>query len=702
MEKYIGKKLDGRYEIVELIGFGGMAIVFKAYDLLENRTVAVKILKDEYLDNEEFRRRFRNESKAIAMLSHPNIVRVFDVNFSDAVQYIVMEYIDGITLKEYIGQQGAVKWKETIHFVTQILRALQHAHDNGIVHRDIKPQNIMLLQDGTIKVMDFGIARFARENGRTVTDKAIGSVHYISPEQASGGQTDERTDIYSIGIIMYELLSGSVPFDGETPVAIALKQMQQEPALPTSINPDIPIGLEEITLRAMQKESELRYQSASEMLKDIDEFKMNPDVVFEYKYFNADGTTKYFERPESHIAAAATHKEKQKKKGAYTLSILAGVAAACVILAGVALFFFFSSLNQRTPDVVLENMVGMTVEEAEVAYPNIKIVVTKKETSADFPINQIMIQEPIEGMTVKEGSEVKVVISAGMETIPMPNLLNQPIADAREALAGYEIEEIRRTDTTIAAGNVISTTPAPGENLNAGDTVTIFVSLGSPSRPATVPNLEGLTEVMARNRLIAAGLQLGEVTEVEAEAEDGEEAPEPGTVVKQSIKEGMQVARGTRVDIEIVAKDKPVTIPVTLNFSGKNVANKEFTFEVYVNGTLLSKEKVNPKKAGKFQIELTRDDGKINEEVTEQDNNELVIKVNGKEIAVASLNFDDQSYSLGKTDYSPLMEEESSKEESSKQESSTTPESSTEQESSTTPESSTEPESSVEAESSAE
>ncbi len=227
MDKYIGKKLDGRYEILELVGFGGMAVVFKAYDLLENRHVAVKILKDEYLHNEEFRRRFRNESKAIAMLSHPNIVRVFDVNFSDTVQYIVMEYIDGITLKEYIGQQGAVKWKETIHFTVQILRALQHAHDNGIVHRDIKPQNVMLLQDGTIKVMDFGIARFARENGRTVADKAIGSVHYISPEQARGEQTDERTDIYSVGVIMYELLTGQVPFDGDTPVSIAIKQMQR-------------------------------------------------------------------------------------------------------------------------------------------------------------------------------------------------------------------------------------------------------------------------------------------------------------------------------------------------------------------------------------------------------------------------------------------------------------------------------------------
>ena len=282
MDKYIGRKLEGRYEIQELIGFGGMAVVFKAWDLLERRYVAVKILKDEYLQSEDFKRRFRNESKAIALLSHPNIVRVLDVNFDDHIQYIVMEYIDGITLKEYIEQQKVVRWKECIHFTIQILRALQHAHDNGIVHRDIKPQNVMLLENGTIKVMDFGIARFARETGKTMSDKAIGSVHYISPEQARGEATDEKTDIYAVGVMMYEMLTGQVPFDGDTPVSIAIKQMQIEPRRPTSLNPEIPIGLEEIVLRAMQKDPQLRYLTAAEMLRDIDEFKHNPDVVFEY------------------------------------------------------------------------------------------------------------------------------------------------------------------------------------------------------------------------------------------------------------------------------------------------------------------------------------------------------------------------------------------------------------------------------------
>ena len=275
MDKYIGKRLGGRYDIKELIGVGGMANVYKATDIIEDKIVAVKILKDEYLSNDEFLRRFRNESKAIAVLSHPNIVKIFDVSLGDGIQYIVMEYVDGLTLKEYIEQQHVLRWKEAVHFTVQILRALQHAHDKGIVHRDIKPQNIMLLQDGTIKVMDFGIARFARDDGRTVTDKAIGSVHYISPEQARGDVTDEKSDIYSVGVMLFEMLTGKLPFDADSAVSIALMQMQAIPKMPRQLNETIPEGLEEITVRAMQKDPSQRYQSAAEMLRDIDEFKRN-------------------------------------------------------------------------------------------------------------------------------------------------------------------------------------------------------------------------------------------------------------------------------------------------------------------------------------------------------------------------------------------------------------------------------------------
>ena len=288
MDKFIGKRLDGRYEIKEIIGVGGMANVYKAVDVTDNKVVAVKILREEYMANEEFSRMFKNESKAIAVLSHPNIVKVYDVIFTDKFQSIVMEYIDGITLKEYIDQQKVLRWKEAVYFTVQILRALQHAHAKGIVHRDIRPHNIMLLSDGTVKMMDFGIARFARSDQRTSSDKAIGSVHYISPEQAQGGVIDEKTDIYSVGIMLFEMLTGQLPFEAESPVSVAIKQIQSQAVLPRSLNPSIPKGLEEITMKAMEKNPANRYQSATEMLEDIDTFKRDPSIQFSYKYLDQD------------------------------------------------------------------------------------------------------------------------------------------------------------------------------------------------------------------------------------------------------------------------------------------------------------------------------------------------------------------------------------------------------------------------------
>lgn len=274
-DKFIGTRLDGRYELTELIGEGGMANVYRAVDVLDNRVVAVKILKTEYSESEEFQRRFRNESKAIAVLSHPNIVKIYDMGFSEKVQYIVMEYIDGITLKDYIDSEKVLNWKDAVHFVIQILRALQHAHNRGIVHRDIKPQNIMLLTDGTIKVMDFGIAKFAREESRTATDQAIGTVHYISPEQARGDVTDAKSDIYSVGVMFYEMLTGCKPFDTDNPVSIAVMHMQNVAERPRNINPNIPSGLEEIIMHAMEKDSAKRYQTATDMIRDIEAFKEN-------------------------------------------------------------------------------------------------------------------------------------------------------------------------------------------------------------------------------------------------------------------------------------------------------------------------------------------------------------------------------------------------------------------------------------------
>ncbi len=282
MDNYVGKRLDGRYEVQEIIGVGGMSVVYKAYDNVDDRIVAIKILKDEFLNNEEFKRRFKNESKAIALLSHENIVKVYDVNFGEKLQYIVMEYIDGITLKEYINKQNSISWNDALFFITQILRAVQHAHDKGIVHRDIKPQNIILLPNGNIKVTDFGIARFSRSETKTLTEQAIGSVHYIAPEQAKGEMTDERADIYSIGVVLYEMLAGKVPFDSENAVSVALMQVQANAEKLTQINPDIPKGLEQVCVHAMQKNPNDRYQTATEMLLDVEEIIKNPNTTFNY------------------------------------------------------------------------------------------------------------------------------------------------------------------------------------------------------------------------------------------------------------------------------------------------------------------------------------------------------------------------------------------------------------------------------------
>ena len=312
MENYQNRVLGERYEIQELIGVGGMAVVYKAFDLVDKRTVAVKILKDEYLANDEFRRRFKNESKAIAVLAHPNIVKVYDVSFGDDLQYIVMEHVEGITLKEYIQRQKIVEWKEAVHFTVQILRALQHAHDKGIIHRDIKPQNIILLPNASIKVMDFGIARFNRGESIAVAENgAIGSVHYVSPEQARGDYTDEKSDIYSVGVVLYEMITGRLPFESDSDESVALMQVREDAVRPSEINASIPVGLEQITLRAMQKNPADRYQSAAEFLLDLDEFKRNPQIKFDYSYFIDQTPTKFIPgEPEEPIEPALPQETK--------------------------------------------------------------------------------------------------------------------------------------------------------------------------------------------------------------------------------------------------------------------------------------------------------------------------------------------------------------------------------------------------------
>jgi len=597
MDKYTGKRLDGRYEIHELLGVGGMAVVYRAYDTIDDRMVAIKILKDEFAGNSDFLRRFRNESKAIAVLSHPNIVKVYDVSFGDRIQYIVMEYVDGITLKQYLDQhkETAVPWKEALHFTTQILWALQHAHEKGIVHRDIKPQNIMLLQDGTIKVMDFGIARFARSETRTMTDKAIGSVHYIAPEQARGDVTDERADIYSVGVMLYEMLTGRLPFEADNAVSVAIMQLQANPTLPRDINPDIPEGLQEITMKAMQKAPSQRYQSAAEMLQDIETFRRNPAVRFDYKYFVDDTPTKYVNAienvkgstgPLSYNDDYEYEEDLGKKKGSKkTKMILAGIGTAFLIMLVILGVFFIVNQNNQSAEeedtVVVPNFIGMVYQD--------EILDNEKYADFTFTLQEgndpeqdpgvVLQQSPNEGIEVKKGREIVLTINQGDEPVKIPEVAGMTEDDAVETLRNMDLipKVVTVMDEEVGQGYVIETDPAEGSEVDAGSQVTVYVS-GGPEENISVPAVIDKSLDAARAEIIAAGLTVGELI-----PQDDSDKP-ANTVIETNPLPGVKVASGTKVDITYSSGQQSVkTVEVFLALP--DVSN-DIDVKVYVDGKL--------------------------------------------------------------------------------------------------------------------
>lgn len=602
MDKYIGKRLDGRYEIKEIIGVGGMAYVYKAYDTIDDRVVAVKILKEEFLANEEFTRRFKNESKAIAILSHPNIVRVYDVSFGERLQYIVMEYIDGITLKEYIDQQKDIPWKEAVHFTVQILRALQHAHDKGIIHRDIKPQNIMLLADGTIKVTDFGIAQFSRNDIRTDNERAIGSVHYISPEQASGGITDEKADIYSVGVMLYEMLTGRLPFDADNAVSVAIMQMQQTPEKPRDINLAIPEGLEEITLKAMQKDPTKRYQSAAEMLYDIDEFKRNPSIHFEYTYFVDNTPTRFVEaisqvRGEQETPETEEEEEEQEeRKGPPMLPILAAVAGALVLISLIFVgVVFLKGVISPTDKgdgnkIDVPNLVNQPFTDSEsfiAAYPDLARVEVIVSTQNDDAVaeNCIISTDPKAGKKLEAGGTLKIVVSKGPRVAQIPQVTSNEDADtyvARLKNEGFTAIRVTMTSDSVQEGCVVRTSPAYPETAAYGSSVTVFISNGSdPVEPKKVPNLAQLTKDAAVEALKSNGFEVGTITT------ENHDALEAGRVISQepaaesSLEPGgkvnLVVASGYR-DVKLLALPLPDT-------------SSMISLEVYVDAKLQGSDK---------------------------------------------------------------------------------------------------------------
>lgn len=614
MDPYIGKLLDDRYEILSVLGTGGMAVVYRAYCHRLNRYVAVKILKGELAADQDLRRRFHDESQAVAMLSHPNIVAVYDVSQVDGREFIVMELIDGITLKQYINKRGGcLNWRESLHFITQIMQGLKHAHSRGIIHRDIKPQNVMVLRDGSVKVTDFGIARTTNSQA-TMTQDAIGSVHYISPEQAKGSHIDARSDIYSAGVVLYEMLTGRLPFEGDNPVSVAIQHINSIPVSPRELNPDIPVGLEQITMKAMASTPDRRYRSAEDMLNDLDAFRRNPEVDFGYnqpgvlapdedeptmilrkataptRNYDPDATVREPLRQRAAASAGARFQQDEpdyddeeydedcndteaaaRRKNRIFIGVAAGSAVLLIVILTTLWFTVFSKMLTPKESLIVPPYVGMTLEDAEKALEadaklSEHFTIRVGEYKADKTVEKgvVISQTPEGGSTVngKKKTEIVLVVSSGPEEsepkeFELEDYTNQ---DYRLALSKLQSQLIVVTvesqfSDTVKEGMVISTNPTAGTKLKAGDKVTITYSSGPENKEVKMTSLLGLTEEDARNAIAAMKLTLKSVS-----SEYSNEYAE-GKVCYQSIPQDITVSSGSEISIKISLGPKPEEKP---------------------------------------------------------------------------------------------------------------------------------------------
>ena len=598
MNQYIGQLLDGRYELLEVIGTGGMAVVYKARCHRLNRLVAVKVLKDEFSADEDFLRRFRAEGEAVAMLSHPNIVQVFDVSASEDANYIVMELIDGISLKQYMEVKGILNWKETLHFATQIAKGLEHAHSRGIVHRDIKPHNVMVLKNGSVKVMDFGIAQVMNKSN-TLTKEALGSVHYISPEQAKGSFTDSRSDIYSLGVVMFEMMTGRPPYDGDSPVAVAIQHINGGAPRPTSLNPNIPVGMEQIIMKAMALEPKDRYSSATELLSDLEEFRKNPALTFDYhvpvgddtkiitpistkpkttaeRVAQAKGGVKSNGRnsqtgavpvrqtgrvssqtgrnPEA-LARARKRREEEARRDAQRSRTAAIAVVSCSVVAIIAIVVFLAAifngfiLNEDKGRVEVPYLTGsMYNEDFDSRYPNFTIRLRPQQYDDFYVAGQIMHQEPAGGLMVAKGTELYLTISMGQEPNVklMEDLVGITQDRATSFLMGQGLKPLVREEASddYPAGYVVRTDPVAGAELSDGQTVRLFVSTGPSTVTGKMPNLLGATKERALENLEQWGFQNVTITGVYS-------SEEKGRVVSQSEAAGTVLDVNTHITLEV-------------------------------------------------------------------------------------------------------------------------------------------------------
>ncbi len=659
MENYVGKRIDGRYEIQDVVGVGGMAVVYKAYDNIDDRIVAVKILKDEYLANEEFRRRFKNESKAIAVLNHKNIVKVFDVSFGDRLQYIVMEYIEGISLKEYIEQRGVLNWNEALFFSIQVLRALQHAHDKGIVHRDVKPQNIMLLENGTIKVTDFGIARFSHGETKTMSEKAIGSVHYISPEQAKGELTDEKADIYSVGIVLYEMLTGTLPFQAENAVSVALMQVNNEAALPRTINPSIPLGFEQITMKAMQKSTRERYQTAAEMLLDLEELKRNPNIKFDYdKYFVEEQPTRYIGRIQDNTSKVAPARRdvpervrtvppaSQTRRRVESTPVRTSVAVAesnddgsdtrkYAVIAGVVvavLVFVVALIGIQLKNgtltlgvgkkIEVENFIGMNYEDeimGNVIYQDKYNFEVSYESFTDGKDGCVFKQDPEAGSEIAKGSTIRLYIAKSGEGQVIPDFYGQnyqSVCNTLESM-GFVVKAVPDATSKEDVGSVVRTDPASGSSVLPGSNINVYYAAASETgKLFKMPNLTGMDVLEAEQVIEECGLILGSKEVVDTPTEKD-------TVVEQSPKDGSPVQKGDNVILTIS--------------SGKTVLEKKINL---------------PSNVGTISVKVTSADEVITTETVDTaSQGDYILKVAGDKVARVKVYLNDHIYFEAKADF---------------------------------------------------